>query len=377
MALPTLSQLTVYTGTAMTNQVFGQAGTYGPPRDWATQKDIPSPEGFRLPGGQDGLANCCVIVTPTATAVTDHIAAPVGIVQDLTSTNTGANFQLSARNSDCYNGNGHASFNWIAISNYDFYQNQLGNLIHPPRPSVRMRVFQRQSYDADCVSSGDTLDSGFDYWSPLQAGELDGYFAFLTACDSGVQGHNAAVVGVARPNIPLLQFNGQAPNQQGLSLHTRNSDSESGECAFYVFAITPDVPDATPEGNPITPDGANLVVDMGTIDATANKYYIDNGVQTPDLQQFASAGQWGDTLNYNVDFHAPFLVPPVVLLTANNVGVGGNYNAAVVGIAQNVTPNGFILSGRSSDTQEGWCGFYWVAIGYEDTPAAAPGMSSG
>lgn len=50
-------------------------------------------------------------------------------------------------------------------------------------------------------------------------------------------------------------------------------------------------------------------------------------------------------------------------MTANDLKVQG-HNAAVVGIAQDVTPNGFTLSARNSDCASGQAGFYWVAIGW-------------
>ena len=50
-----------------------------------------------------------------------------------------------------------------------------------------------------------------------------GEFIFLTACDSGVQGHNAAVVGTV-----------ENPDENGFNLRSRNSDSATASVLFML-----------------------------------------------------------------------------------------------------------------------------------------------
>jgi hypothetical protein len=296
------------------------------PGDWVT---------WRIPFTSPGLkVPPAVIVTPNNRHAQpdDHIAAPVGVAQHVTA----QGFILAARNSDC--AAGVASFDWLAISTAD-------RAVKPNVTSVRMRVVQPMWFSADCTI-GDTQGRELTFWDPVQD---DNAFVFLTASDSGVFGefpngrdaHNAAAVGRVMDST-----------LQGFLLSARNSDSASGRCAFYSSAIDMNV-------DTVFDNGASLFVDVGTV----NVDYILaslSGVFTP--------GSW---ISVAVDFHQPYREPPVVLLTANDDGVsqavagtGTDHNAAVVGIATNVTPNGFILSARNSDcAPRGTCGFYWVAIG--------------
>jgi hypothetical protein len=145
-----------------------------------------------------------------------------------------------------------------------------------------------------------------------------------------VQAHNAAAVGIV-----------ENPTAQRFTLHARNSDCAVGDCAFYYLAI------ATLLDQP-NGDGGNLQVGTGEVQAMSL-----NAACVP-----------GDAQTSQVDFHQPFLTPPTVLLTANDLGVAQDgHNAAAVGIAQNVTPYGFTLLARNSDCMGGQAGFYWVAIG--------------
>ena len=74
---------------------------------------------------------------------------------------------------------------------------------------------------------------------------------------------------------------------------------------------------------------------------------------------FSSAGSTGDWQSWSVGFTPTFSEKPVVFVTPN----GDEPNAAVVGIAANITKSGFRLSARNSDNKAGSAGFSWIAIG--------------
>jgi len=78
-----------------------------------------------------------------------------------------------------------------------------------------------------------------------------------------------------------------------------------------------------------------------------------------DKQLFSSACQEGNWRTWNIVFYHPFSEVPAVFLSPN----GPTPNVAVVGIAQNVTTEGFDLCARNSDCTSGEAGFCWLAIG--------------
>ena len=87
----------------------------------------------------------------------------------------------------------------------------------------------------------------------------------------------------------------------------------------------------------------------------------DTGQSTK--QSFAAGGYHGNWEDQAVFFHEPFLTPPVVLLTAHNPSMNEQLKLAVAGMARAVTPNGFTLTARNSDSQGGEVDFFWVAFG--------------
>jgi hypothetical protein len=311
----------------------------------------------------DAINDIYVIVTPTDAAVEsgDHVAAVVGIAQNVT--NTG--FTLHARSCDPQNGS--ASFNWIAFTNK-------GGQGQKFPPAVRKRVMQPQFYSPR-GSGSDNWTYGTQLWNPLPelTSAMPAYY-FLTACDSGINGcdfppgmlpHNAAGIGIV-----------EGATATTYTVYSFNTDTAGGECNFYMFAIQEgtNISDPGPPGDPAA-QNANMVVDFGAIYAT--DFPAQGSPSIPNSQGiFSSSGNFGDTQLTYIDFDQPFAAPPVVLLTANNALTAtqegelipipkdpGGHNAAVVGIAQSVTPNGFVLRARNSDCASGQCGFYWLAIG--------------
>ena len=259
-----------------------------------------------------------VIVTPNNQKIPrgEHNAAVVGIAQNVT--NTG--FTLAARNSDCARGG--AGFNWMAICE------RSGRTESPI--DLRMGVVQPQHFKPDC-KVGDWRSWGVDFTDMGRTPKI-----FLTPTnlnvtpfhtDDGLAYHNAAVVGVV-----------QDPAQDGFTLRGRNSDCAEGDSSFYYVALSDD-----------QAVRSDIFVDCGELG-------VAKGFQ-PDCK----SGDWDGWL---VQFTEPFMAPPVVLVTANDRPLkDGQHNAAVVGIARNVTTDGFTLSARNSDCSTGFAGFYWVAFG--------------
>src|SRR5207237_2483717 len=126
----------------------------------------------------------------------------------------------------------------------------------------------------------------------------------LTASNLNVAGHNAAVVGIVRD-----------PASDLFTLVARNSDCAEGNCTFYYLGLSQE------KGR------SDIWVDSGEMDAKV----------------FAPDCRGGDWQNWDIQFSQAFLTPPIVLVTANDLGIGEYHNAATVGIAQNVTTHGFTL----------------------------------
>lgn len=245
----------------------------------------------------------------------EHNPAVVGNTRSVTPTG----FTLAARNSDC--ARGRAGFNWMAVLETP------GKRQRKPI-DLRMGALQPKHFQPDC-KPGDWQHWGVNFSTPFS----DVPVTLLTASNLNVTPwhrddtlwyHNAAVVGIVRD-----------PTATDLTLAARNSDCAEGDCAFYYVALSQE-----------TAGKEDLWVDSGELTA----------------QGFAPDCKSGDWRDWSITFSQPFLTPPVVLVTANDLRVKGG-NPAVVGIARNVTPYGFLLSARNSDCSGGQAGFYWVAIG--------------
>ncbi len=286
-----------------------------------------------------------IILTPNNVGLEpgDHNAAPVGVAQHVIDTG----FDLHARNSDCVAGK--AGFNWIA------FKEAPGITPPPPVPALHMRVLQplrltgvggnNDEYLAPDCKPDDSVVQKVTFWSPMPTepvvvvltasnAHIKPFIPFSTPGNATLLYHNAAVVGIV-----------QDSKANGFTLFARSSDCGYGNSAFYYLAdaFAPNQGDRS------------LWVDTGELQAT--EWPLSGG-----SVDFAPNCKDDDTKSVSIDFHRPFLTPPVVLLTANDLGIA-DHNAALVGIAQDVTPWGFTLTARNSDCSAGQAGFFWVAVG--------------
>jgi hypothetical protein len=236
-----------------------------------------------------------------------HIAAAVGIAQNVTN----AGFDLRIRNSDC--AAGLVAFNWMAVLETPG--------VNQPPAAVRMAILPHQPFQNTCTPGDTPPDVTAPFWKPFASTPT----VFLTAGNLFVR-FAAPAVGIAL-NQQLNSF----------TLRARNSGI-LGDCMFYYAAVGQD-----PLGGG---SNQNLFVDTGVVSAMG----------------FNSTFVPGDTQSLPIFFNEPFLTPPIVLLTANNVDATGHI-AAPVGLAQDVTPYGFNLVARNSDCAPGMAGLYWVALG--------------
>lgn len=150
-----------------------------------------------------------------------------------------------------------------------------------------------------------------------------------TPANANVRVHAAAVIPIACAST-IVQF----------SLAVRNSDCGPGFTSLNYLAIGPG------QGMP-----ANIMIDTGRVAPRC----------------FARGGSNGDWQMWQISFADHFLVPPTVLITADNFdGKIPTFAVAAVPVANDVTPYGFTLAARNSDISSGWVAFSWVAIGYRN-----------
>jgi hypothetical protein len=149
----------------------------------------------------------------------------------------------------------------------------------------------------------------------------------------------ACAVGIARNATPT-DFRIDARNSSG---------TERGASAFYWAAVAPS--DGTGQ-SPTALEDPFLAA--GRVRA--------GFLFHPDYQQ----GEWQ---RWDVYFRRPFLTPPIVLLTANDLKQDGSSVPReqrvppTLGVAQNVTTHGFTIWARNTGEFEGEAGFEWVALG--------------
>lgn len=258
-----------------------------------------------------------VIVTPNDYIDNPEIkrdynnVAVVGIAQDVR--NDG--FLLRARNSD--SATGFAGFNYLAVVEG-----------MPPEGEEFAGLKMGAVSSKNFAKEGD-----WQHWqvnTPFESSII-----LLTANNLNVRNNNVPAVGIV-----------QSANTEGFTLAARNSDCNvnGGDCGFYYVAV---------ERLYEKSSTSNLFIDTGVVPSSDN-----------EPLRFGGSCQPSDWNFQTVYFNQPFVAPPIVLVTANDHGrEGDGHNAAVVGIAQDVTISGFTLAARNSDIAGGYAGFYWVAIG--------------
>jgi hypothetical protein len=255
-------------------------------------------------------------------------------------------FELSARNSDC--NDGEAGFYFMAVE-------EVGQPPNRGEPvDLRLGILQPKHFCPDCTL-GDWVDWTPRFSRPFPPPPHD-YAALVTGSNLHVRpfgpgrcgpmhyevgaetAGGSAAVGLPPPhqyyyNAPAVGISRDL-NENGFWLAARNSDNWQGKCAYYYVAGV--------EG-----------------ERPQDPFQIDSGVVEP--KQFMPTTQVDSLQAWEVYFSRPFLVPPVVLLTCKEAESG--QRVAVVGLAWDVTTHGFWLIGANSDCAAGVAQFYWVAIG--------------
>jgi len=266
-----------------------------------------------------------VIVTPVRKlrlneAGSVNILLAVGAVRDVTP----QGFRLVAYNRDPDFG-GTMAFNWVAIEESPDATTPVPDLVTGVLP-----LQQRFASFPDRFNGRRTFHDG----GTFGAGLFDTSVASvqLTATDHGVDGHSVAAVGsVDNPE--------DLESRKAMQAH--NVDVAAGGCAFNwtTFSLA-------------------KVFERGS---SGREPAIETGAVAE--QWFSPGGEPGDWKTWDVLYSGRFATPPVVLLTpAYAADIPERLNAAVVGIVQEATSDGFRLAARSCDLRGGLAGFNWIAI---------------
>ncbi|HWQ18847.1 MAG TPA: hypothetical protein VN455_03660 [Methanotrichaceae archaeon] len=253
-----------------------------------------------------------IIITPNNLDTGDtYNPAVVGLVRDVSP----SGFYISARSSDCTGGL--AGFSWMAV------------LETPGRKKIKQMgmmggVLEPKQFMPSCIN-GDWRSWPVAFDDPLSS---ETPMVFTSANDIGSTQYTAAAVGMAQNLSP-----------KGFTLAARNSDCMPGDCSFCWLALSRE--------------------------ARHSFSLIDSG--WTDFRRFERTCISGDWQSWKITFHQLFPRPPLIFLT----GYGGRSSdelvhfprIAAVGIAKDVTENGFQLAARNQDCMEGYAGFYWLAVG--------------
>ena len=162
---------------------------------------------------------------------------------------------------------------------------------------------------------------------------VGGLTATATGFPNGV--HVCAPVGVMRVTTLIIK---NFKKQDELRIRGRNSDVAVGVAGMnYLIAMA---------GETRSDDG--LWVDTGRV---AQKSFLPSGI----------VGDWMEPVK--VKFNGVFAEPPTVLVSPSSEGVLGHI-AAPVPIVDDVTPTGFTLLARNTDSVVGMSAFHWAAFGH-------------
>jgi hypothetical protein len=252
-----------------------------------------------------------VIITPNNLGAQENYnPAVVGMVHDVSS----SEFYISAKNSDMVDG--FAGFNWMAVRETPKkrYHSPIGLM----EGTLRPKHFQPDGVE------GDWQSWNVEFGSPLERTPV----LLVSPCSQSVAQSLAAAVGIIRD-----------ASNKGFTLAARSSDCVFGSCNFSYLAA----------------------YDIG--DCSFSR--LDSGWLT--AKKFESDCAPGDWQHWKVSFHEPFDDAPLVFLTASGSPINAETahfpQVPAVGIAQNVTAEGFTLAAKNPECSDGYAGFYWVALG--------------
>jgi hypothetical protein len=245
-----------------------------------------------------------------------HQAAPVPVVGELSH----LGFTAWMRNSDVSGGD--SGINWLAVAEVpDTAAPIPGESNSVPR--LRFGTLQPQHFQVNGYR-GDWRRWSVSYGSAVGFTEVP--VTVLTTTNDNVRVHAAASVGICA-----------GASKNGVNVAARNSDVTAGASNFNYVAAQ-----QLAGGRP------DLLIDTGTVPP----------------RYFDVVGTAGDWQVWNVAFNEPFLIPPVVLLSADDAGgTMGSYARAAVGSVFDSSTEGFTLAARNSDLCAGPAGFNWIAVG--------------
>jgi hypothetical protein len=268
----------------------------------------------------------------------------VGTVQDVKPTG----FRLWGRNpNQCQRAS--AGFNWLALT-------ETPGREHPSETDVRLGVVQPRHLGGACsigmpfdwptvwpVRFGPKREIGTPDRPPVVLASACNLNAWAGTVDPA----SVHAVEVNYERTAALVAVVQQPQPKGFRLKALNSDPFRGNGAFYHVAVAE-------RGQRQVP---SLVVESGRVGA---KWFEPSTVD-------------GDWQVWEIEFDDPFMTPPVVLVTVNDLFDNGSAipdrdpafgrAAAAVGIVQSVSTHGFTLMARNSECGKSFAGFNWAAFG--------------
>lgn len=313
-----LNQVIVAHGR-LSAQFFREDGRVGDWQSWV----VPLPAIFP--------ADRVKIVAMASNDGVDQGLGTVAAVPVITRT-TRSGFTLAARNSDCAAGS--AGMHWIAVL-------ERPGQASPTPLELRTGALQSRTFAPDCTP-GDWNSWEYPFGrampsAPTVVGtptRMRGDVALSSVVFGAFVSDAYLVEGMPAP-VGVLS----SGRVDGVSLSARNGGGWSGRSGMNFLALA-DLP------KNVTPDTAPIL-DSGTTSAVS----------------LAAAGG-SAPVRIEVNFALPFSTPPVVLLTACDVGLpAGTTPVAAIGVAHDVTTHGFTLEAMNTDSASGRAAFHWVALG--------------